>query len=663
MADLGTLVLLLAQAVALYGLLANAFGGARKNLPLILSGRRAAFATSGLLVVAALTLIYSLVTHDFSVAYVAEHSSREMSIPLTIASFYSGQEGSLLYWATTLAIYLGIVAFQNRRKNVALMPYVTAILLTIESFFLFMLNFVSNPFTRLAFTAPNGLGLNPLLEDPGMLVHPPVLLAGYMSWSVPFAFAMAALISGQLGNEWIRTTRKYALTAWAILGAGNLLGMWWAYHVLGWGGYWGWDPVENAALMPWLVGTAYVHSVMIQERRGMLKVWNLALIIIAFNLSIFGTFIVRSGVLSSVHSFAESSLGPYFFCFLAFSLVFSLGWLFYRMPDLRGENEFESAFSREASFLLNNLILLGIVFATFWGSIFPLVTEALRGAKITVGPPYFDKVDGPLFLVLIALMGIGPLMPWRRASPAMLRRNFGIPALLASIATIALLVGGVREPAADVALFLCTFVLATSVQEFVWGTRVRMRAGQNVVRAFVNLVRSNRRRYGGYVVHIGMILIAVAITGSQFYQIQQNATLKPGASMTVGRYQLRLENLQEAAYPGYRRVWADLAVTQDGHPIGTIEPGRQYHINFELEPNTKVALISGPLDDLYVVLSGWQTDGSASFFVFVNPMVMWLWVGGIVLLIGGLITLWPDGDPVHVLAVRPARGGQRVPVA
>ncbi|HEX5416022.1 MAG TPA: heme lyase CcmF/NrfE family subunit [Chloroflexota bacterium] len=660
MADLGSLVLLLALAVVLYGLVASALGGARQNLPLIRSGRNAAFATSGLLVIAALTLIYSFVTRDFSVAYVAEHSSREMSIPLTIASFYSGQEGSLLYWATTLAIYIGIVAFQNRRQNLALMPYVTAILLTIEAFFLLMLNFVSNPFTRLAFTAPNGLGLNPLLEDPGMLVHPPVLLAGYMTWSVPFAFAMAALITRQLGNEWIRTTRKYALTAWAILGAGNLLGMWWAYHVLGWGGYWGWDPVENAALMPWLVGTAYVHSVMIQERRGMLKVWNLALLIIAFNLSIFGTFIVRSGVLSSVHSFAESSLGPYFFAFLALSLVFSLGWLFYRMPELRAENEFESALSREASFLLNNLILLGIVFATFWGSIFPLVTEALQGAKITVGPPYFQKVDGPLFLVLIALMGIGPLMPWRRASPAMLKRNFALPALLAAIATVILLIGGVRQPAADLALFLCTFVLATSIQEFVWGTRVRMRAGQNALAALTNLVRSNRRRYGGYVVHIGMILIAVAITGSQFYQIQQNVTLKPGQATTIGRYQLQLENTQEAAYPGYRRVWSDLAVTQDGHSIGTIEPGRQYHINFELEPNTKVALVSSPLDDLYVVLAGWQTDGSASFFIFVNPMVMWLWIGGIVLLLGGLITLWPERAPSRVLSVRPARGGTRV---
>src|SRR6185369_717017 len=296
------------------------------------------------------------------------------------------------------------------------------------------------------------------------------------SFAVPFAFAMAALITRRTDARWLASVRRWTLFAWASLGVGMLLGAHWAYVEIGWGGYWGWDPVENAALMPWLTGTAYVHSVMIQERRGMLKVWNLALLIIAFNLSIFGTFIVRSGVLSSVHSFAESSLGPYFFSFLALSLVFSLGWLFYRMPELRAENEFESALSREASFLLNNLILLGIVFATFWGSIFPLVTEALKGAKITVGPPYFDKVDGPLFLVLIALMGIGPLMPWRRASPAMLKRNFAIPGFLAAIATIILLIGGVREPAADVALFLCTFVLATSIQEFVWGTRVRTRA-------------------------------------------------------------------------------------------------------------------------------------------------------------------------------------------
>ncbi len=663
MADLGSIALLLALAAAVYGILASALGAWRADVPLLRSGRNAALAVSGLLVLAAALLVFAFVSRDFSVRYVAEHSSREMSVPLTVASFYSGQEGSLLYWATTLAVYLGVVVVQNRRANVALMPSVTAILLGIETFFLLLLNFVSNPFARLPFTAPNGLGLNPLLEDPGMLVHPPVLLAGYMSWSVPFAFAMAALITGRLGNEWVRTVRKYALFAWAVLGAGNLLGMWWAYHVLGWGGYWGWDPVENAALMPWLTGTAYLHSVMIQERRGMLKVWNLALLIIAFNLSIFGTFVVRSGVLSSVHSFAQSPLGPFFFSFLALSLVFSLGLLFYRMPELRDEHEFESALSREASFLLNNLILLGIVFATFWGSVFPLVTEALRGVKLTVGPPYFDRVDGPLFLGLVALMGIGPLMPWRQASPRTLRRTFGGPVALAAVATVVLVVLGVREAPADLAFFLCTFVLATVGQEFVWGTRVRVRAGQNLAQALVNLIRSNRRRYGGYVVHVGIILIAIAVTGSQFYQLQSNVWLKPGETVQVGRYDLTLGQLHEGAFPGYRKVWAEVSVRQDGQPVGTLEPARQYHVNFELEPNSKIGLRSTPLDDLYVVLTGWQPDGSASFFIFVNPLVFWLWVGGVVLMLGGLVTLWPEAAPARVLAVRPARGGVRAEIA
>lgn len=660
MADLGTIALLVATAAALYGLVASALGAVRWNPTLIRSGRNAALSVSVLMLIAAGVLVYSFVTHDFSVSYVAAHSRREMSLPLTIASFYSGQEGSLLYWATALAVYLGVVVLQNRRKNLALMPYVTAILLTVEAFFLLMLNFVSNPFVRLPFTAPNGLGLNPLLEDPGMLMHPPVLLAGYMSWSVPFAFAMAALVTGQLGSDWIRATRKYALFAWAVLGAGNLLGMWWAYHVLGWGGYWGWDPVENAALMPWLVGTAYVHSVMIQERRGMLKVWNLALIIITFNLSIFGTFIVRSGVLSSVHSFAESPLGPYFFSFLALSLVFSLGWLFYRMPELRGEHEFESALSREASFLLNNVILLGIVFATFWGSIFPLVTEAIKGVKLTVGPPFFDRVDGPLFLILIALMGVGPLMPWRRASPRTLRRNFGIPLVVALIATLLLVAGGIRQAPADLALFLCTFVLATTVQEFVWGTRVRIRAGQNPLAALVNLIRSNRRRYGGYVVHVGIILIAIAVTGSRFYQLEKNPVLRPGQTVSIGRYDLTMGQLHEAAFPGYRQVWADLSVRQDGRDGGTILPAKQFHINFETEPNTKVALLSTPLDDLYVVLAGWQPDGTVSLFIFVNPMVMWLWIGGVVMLVGSLIAMWPEAEPVREPAMRPIRQGVRV---
>ncbi len=663
MADLGTIALLIALAAALYGILANVLGVTRSNIPLLRSGRNASLAVTLSMLVAASVLIYSLVVHDYSVQYVAEHSSREMSLPLTVASFYSGQEGSLLYWATTLSIFTAVVVLQNRRKNLGLMPYVTSILLGVETFFLLMLNFVSNPFVRLPFTAPDGLGLNPLLEDPGMLIHPPVLLAGYMSWSVPFAFAMSALITGRLDTEWIRSTRKYALFAWTILGCGNLLGMWWAYHVLGWGGYWGWDPVENAALMPWLTGTAYLHSVMVQERRGMLKVWNLALLIITFNLSIFGTFIVRSGVLSSVHSFAESSLGPYFFSFLALSIVFSLGWLFYRMPELRGEHEFESAFSRESSFLLNNLVFLGIVFATFWGSIFPLVTEALQGVKLTVGPPFFQRVDGPLFLVLIALMGIGPLLPWRKASTTTLRRNFAIPVAIALIVTAVLISMGIQQPPADVALFLCVFVTATTLQEFVWGTRVRMRHGQNLFVALISLLASNRRRYGGYVVHLGIVLMAVAIVGSQFYQLEANTSLKPGESMQIGRYTLTMGQLQEAAYPGYRRVWADLAVQRDGQSAGTIYPAKQFHIHFETEPNTKVALQSTPLDDLYVVLAGWQTDGSASFFVFVNPMVMWLWIGGLVFLFGGLITLWPDAEPARALALRPGLEGARVETA
>ncbi len=659
MADLGTIALLLALAAASYGILASVLGARRGNVALIQSGRNASLAVSALVVVASIVLVNAFVTRDFSVRYVAEHSSREMTIPLTVASFYSGQEGSLLYWATTLAIYIAVVVVQNRRKNLQLMPYVTAILLTIEAFFLLVLNVVSNPFIRLPFTAPNGLGLNPLLEDPGMLIHPPVLLAGYMSWSVPFAFAMAALITGQLGNEWIRTTRKYALFAWAILGAGNLLGMWWAYHVLGWGGYWGWDPVENAALMPWLTGSAYIHSVMIQERRGMLKAWNLALLIVAFNLSIFGTFVVRSGVLSSVHSFAQSPLGPYFFSFLAISLAFSLGWLFYRMPELKGEHEFESALSREASFLLNNLILLGVVFATFWGSIFPLVTEAIRGVKLTVGPPFFDRVDGPLFLALIALMGIGPLLPWRRASAQTLRRNFVVPLVIGLIAAVAVVAAGVQLPPAVLALFLCAFVLGTIFQEFFWGARVRVRAGQNPLEAVVNLVRSNRRRYGGYVVHIGIILIAIGVTGSQFYQIQTNAWLKTGESIQAGPYNLTMLGLHEAAFPGYRRVWADLAVRDGNQAIETLEPARQFHVNFELEPNSKVALRSTPRDDLYVVLSGWQPDGSASFFVFVNPLVFWLWIGGVILMIGGLITMWPDALPAYAVAPRPVRAAVR----
>src|SRR5216684_135901 len=461
MASLGQICVVGAFGLALYAIVSSIVGVRVRARDLVASGSHAAWAVTGLITAASVALLVALAVHDFSLRYVWEHSSRAMSIDLVLAAFYSGQQGSLLYWAWTLSIFAAVVFWQQRKPGPqrVFMPYVVAVLMVIEAFMTLLLGFVASPFEALPRPPADGVGLNPLLYDEGMRIHPPMLLAGLMSWSVPFAFAIAALATGKLGNEWVAVSRRYAMVAWVILGLGNVLGAWWAYHVLGWGGYWGWDPVENVALMPWLVGTAFIHSIQMQERRGMLKAWNLALIMVAFFLSIFGTFVVRSGILASVHAFALSAIGPYFLTFLALVISGSLALFLWRLPALRADDQLESLLSREASFLMNNLIFLGITFAIFWGTIYPLVAEAVADAKVSVGPPYFKQVVGPLLGGMLLLMGIGPLMPWRRAAREQLLNNFLIPVSGTAIGLAILIVAGVRDPFAAIGFGLCLFVL------------------------------------------------------------------------------------------------------------------------------------------------------------------------------------------------------------
>ena len=654
MADLGAIVVLAAFVVAAFGVAASIVGHLRGISPLIISGQRAALSVSLLAILATAALIYSFVTDDFTVAYVAQRSSYETDLPLKVVAFYAGQAGSLLYWTTALSILTAVVILQNRRRHPELMPYVTAVLLGIQGYFLFLIGFVSSPFDRLPYTPPNGLGMMPLLEDPGMLIHPPMLLAGYMSWAVPYAFAIAALASGRLDTEWVRTTRNYAIFAWLILGIGNLLGAWWAYHVLGWGGYWGWDPVENAAILPWFVGTAYLHSVMIQERRGMLKVWTMALMITTFHLAIYGTFVVRSGLITSVHSFAVSGIGPYFLGFLAFSLIGSLILLTRRLGALRSEAGFDSALSRESAFLLNNLLFLGITFATFLGSLFPLFVELVQGTRITVARPYFEQVNGPMFLALIILMGIGPMLPWRRASRQLLWKNFAPPVIATGFLAIALFAAGIREFLPLIAFASCGFVLFGVGLEYYRGIGVRLRAGRTIGNALSSMLSSNRRRYGGYIVHIAIILIGVAIVGSNYYQIQREVSLSPGESTSLGRYTLTYNGLAEQALPDRRIVSANLDLLEDERPIGQIEPARSFRRNFERQPTSTIVIRSDLREDLYVVLASWDAAGNASFFMYVNPLVMWLWIGGVVLLVGGLVIIWPEASPLRSVAVSSA---------
>src|SRR5918912_4176336 len=486
MGPLGQITIVGACALAAYAAVSSLVGVRLGVRELVASGQNAAYGVTGLITAASLTLLAALSIHDFSLRYVWDHSSRAMPQDLVLAAFYSGQQGSLLYWAWTLSIFSAVVLWQQRKPGPqrVFMPYVVAALMPDEAFMALPLGLGATPFETLPRPPADGVGLNPLLYDEGMRIPPPMLLAGLMSWSVPFAFAMAALATGRLGNEWVALSRRYAMVAWLILGLGNVLGAWWAYHVLGWGGYWGWDPVENVALMPWLVGTAFIHSIQMQERRGMLKAWNIGLIMITFFLSIFGTFVVRSGILASVHAFALSAIGPYFLTFLGLAIVGSLGLFFWRLPGLRSENHLDAMLSRESSFLLNNLLFLGIAFAIFWGVIYPLVAEAVADAKVSVGPPYYEQVVGPLLGGMLLLMGIAPLMPWRRASPDHLRHNFLIPIVAVVVGDVLLAIIGVRAPYALLGFGLCLFVLGTIGQEFVRGAMARHRAtGENYVTA------------------------------------------------------------------------------------------------------------------------------------------------------------------------------------
>lgn len=662
MVELGQTLLIGAFIVAVLGVVL-ALRGARPGGQLhAAAARNSMLGLTALLTFAVAVLTTSFLRHDFSVKYVAEHSNRDMPTALVGAALYSGMEGSLLYWSWTLSLLGSLAAWTVWRNRSAvaqaLAPYLIATLLFVQAFFAFLMAFVARPFVRFPGPIPaDGQGLNPLLRDWGMLVHPPMLLAGYMSWTVPFAFAIAALASGRVGNEWLPLVRKWALIAWAILGVGNLLGAWWAYHVLGWGGYWGWDPVENSAIMPWLAGTAFIHSIQVQERRGTLKLWNMGLVLLTFTLSIFGTFVVRSGILTSVHSFAQSSIGPFYFAFLTIVLLGSVALLFWRMPALRVQRDLDSLVSRESAFLLNNLLFLALTFAIFWGTIFPLISEALQGLKVSVGAPYFQRVNGPLLLALVALMGIGPLLPWRRASGRQLRAAFVAPLVAAAVLTALAAAAGIREPAALVGIFVSLFTAATIVEEFVRGTRARRGStGEGLLAALWALPRRNGRRYGGYIIHLGIVGMALAILGSQLYHVEHQVTLTPGQAVGVGRYVIQFQSRSEYVEADRKVDEALLLVMENGRLVGELRPTKSAYRGFEAQATTSVAIRTTALEDLYVVLNGWDSQ-SASFLIVVNPLVVWLWIGGAVVVAGTVLTLWPRPLPQTVReAARPRAG-------
>jgi cytochrome c-type biogenesis protein CcmF len=510
-------------------------------------------------------------------------------------------------------------------------------------FFLGMLNFVTRPFDMLATIPSDGQDLNPLLQNYWMAIHPPSLYTGYVSASVPFAFGAAALITGSLDDTWIRSTRRWAIFSWFFLTLGNLFGARWAYEVLGWGGYWAWDPVENAAFMPWLVMTAYLHSVMIQERKDMLKVWNLALIGMAFGLTLFGTFITRSGVISSVHSFTQSGLGPYFLGFLITAAVLYTGLLLFRVKSLRTPAEFESYLSREAAFLFNNLVLVGIAFAVFWGTLFPVLSEAVRGVKITVGPPFFDKVNAPLALALVFLMGVGPLIAWRRSSLDTVAKTFAAPVIFGAVTGICAFIAGLREWYVLTALSLGAFALGTVFVEFRRGVSARRHmVSENPARAFVNLVAKNNRRYGGYIIHIGVVMAFVGIVASSFFKTEVKKSLKQGESFQVGSYELEFLGLSQNETSHLETISARLELLRDGKPIVLMQPAKLFYKRPQ-QPATSVAIRSTPAADLYVVLAGIDdATGLTTFQVFLTPLVFWLWAGGLIMALGTVVAMWPN---------------------
>lgn len=657
MVDIGQLSLLIAFAVSLYAIFAFAGSIRSKRQDLIKSGENSVYAVSVLMTIASAALLYAFLSRDFSVVYVYNYSNRDLPIFYTISAFWAGQKGSLLLWAWILSLFSSLALFQNQYKNRRLLPYVMSILMIILCVFTALLAFSTSPFERYPTMPEDGHGLNPMLQNPGMIFHPPSLYLGYVGFSIPFAFAIAALLSGELSDLWIKTTRRWTIISWFFLSVGNLFGAQWAYVELGWGGYWAWDPVENASFMPWLVATAYLHSVMIQEKKDMLKVWNMSLIVLTFALTIFGTFITRSGLIQSVHAFDETTLGYYFLFFLAAVIVSSIILIYLRYPDLKSKNELDSVLSRESFFLFNNLLLLGITFATFWGTIFPIISEAVKGKKITVGPPFYNQVNTPIGLALLLLIGICPLIAWRRATAGNIRKNFLTPAVLAAICgAIMYSFIGRGHVYAWLAFALSIFVLATIIAEFYKGTRARIDiAKEGVFKAFFNLTWKNKRRYGGYIIHIGVVSMFIGIAGSSSYSTEKVSMLLPGESMSIKDYRLTYNGLiSNTPYPTKYVVTARLTVNKDGKNIGVVTPEKEFYKS-EPQPSSEVAIYSTLKEDLYVILAGYEQDESATFKVLINPLIQWLWIGMWIIAFGTVIAMWPDRAEAARLAARMKR--------
>ncbi len=659
MPELGRAALVVTLGLSAYALVAGAMAAHLGRRRLAQSAQNALIAAFFTTVIAALVLLTALVRHDFSFTYVARTTSEALPTGYTISAFWGGQEGSLLLWLLILTGFGAAAVRLNRSWARDLIVWVVPVFGAVAVFFSFLVVAVASPFATQVAPA-DGAGMTPSLQNPYMLAHPPMLYLGYVGLTVPFAFALGALLSGRLDERWLIATRRWTLFAWTALGIGQLLGAHWAYVEVGWGGYYAWDPVENAALMPWLAATAFLHSVMIQEKRGMLRVWNVLLVLLAFSLSLFGTFLTRSGVVNSIHSFTQSSIGPWFLAFIGVTVAVSLALVFWRLPRLRSPTKLESPISREAAFLYNNLLLLALCLAILWGVVYPMLSEAIRGEAVVLGRSYYDFFLRAFGLPLLLLMGIGPLIAWRRASLRSLLTTFRWPTFVAlATGAVLLALGAGSSVPGLIAYTFSAFVGSTIVMEFARGTRARKALGAaSWPGAFTSLMARNRRRYGGYVVHASIVLLAIGVAGSSAFDSVAEAKLAQGESLAIGGYTLVYRSLDERQSANATEIRATLGIRRGGDDLGTLEAGKNAY-TIEQQVSNEVGIRSDKLtgEDLFVIAEQIDPDGSVYFRVFVKPLVNLIWLAGLVFLLGSLITLWPDRREQRRLVARASEVG------
>jgi cytochrome c-type biogenesis protein CcmF len=657
MPSLGTFVLLAGFVMGAYAAAASVAGARRRSRRLVESGIGAFYMVTALMTLASGIIVHAFVTNNYAIKYVQRYSESAQPLFYKLASYWGGLDGSILFWVFLLSVFGAIAVYSNRERQRELIPYVVAVIAIVEMFFLFLMVIHNNPFeTYLTETHVDGSGLNPLLQNFYMAIHPPALYTGFVGMTIPYAFGMAALITGYLDDSWLRAVRRWTMISWLCLSFGLTLGMLWAYEELGWGGYWGWDPVENAGLLPWFTATAFLHSVMVQERRGMLRVWNVSLVIVSFFLTIFGTFMTRSGVVQSVHAFGEDrELAVMFTIFMVAMLAVSFGYVIYRLPLLKARHELDSWASKEAAFLANNWVLLFSAFFVLFATMFPTISEALMHQRLTVGPPFFNKWMAPIGLILLFLTGVGPLLAWRKSTLGNMRHQFLWPTLLAVVTAGALAALGVRVWSSGLCFALSAFVFGTIGQEFWRGARVRQGAtGTDVFTALVGLVARSRRRYGGYIVHLGIVLMFLGFAGEGF-KTEDQVLLKPGQQTVLRGYTIKHEGIRVSDDGQKQMVLGSASVLRDGTSVGIMNPGRFFFRKHEEEPTTEVAIRRGFAEDLYLVLAGYdmQTQ-SATYQIVINPLVNWIWLGFGIMAIGTGIALLPESAFAFAVAKMPA---------